>query len=263
MAWFGVKTRVIFGVSFVLLAGACGGSKSDAKSPSSSSGSSDSHSGPAEIGKPAPDLSIQTLNGKGSVSLSSLSGKIAIIDFWATWCGPCKVSLPKLDEISRKWPGKVEVVGVSVDDEQTGVADFAKSNGVTFPIGWDDGHAIANRWKVEKMPTSFIIDGSGTVRYIHASYHDDEPEQINKELIALMDEPSGGSSSVASGDSKTEDKPADKASDTSADKGGDKSAESGGGEDSSATADTAPPPEPVKKPKGKGHKKPKKKKKKK
>ena len=134
--------------------------------------------GPAEVGKAAPDLSVKTVNGKGEITRDSLAGKVAIVDFWATWCGPCKQSFPKLEELAKQNQGKVQVVGISVDDKSDGVADFAKSNGATFPIGWDDGHAIANRWKVDSMPTTYILDSSGTVRYIHAGYHDGEAETI-------------------------------------------------------------------------------------
>ncbi len=186
-----------FGVAVVLSLAAlvgCGSSSKGAKSASDGSGH-------AEVGKPAPDLSIQTLNGKGDISLDSLQGKVVVLDFWATWCGPCKASFPKLEELSKKMGDKVEVVGISVDDEKTGVLEFAKENGATFAIGWDEGHAIAGRWNVKNMPTTFIVDGSGKVRYIHAGYHDGETKEMEKELATLMDEaPSSSATRVAKND---------------------------------------------------------------
>src|SRR5690606_8582167 len=119
------------------------------------------------VGKKAPDLSIQTLNGKGTFSLGSTRGKAVIVDFWATWCQPCKQSFPKLEELSKRLGDKVEIIGISVDDEQKGVLEFAKENGATFAIAWDEGHAIASRWKVGTMPTTFIVDGAGKVRFVH------------------------------------------------------------------------------------------------
>ena len=188
-----------FGVAVVLSLAAlvgCGGSGQGAQSAADHSGNGSS--GPAEVGKPAPDLSIQTLNGKGNISLDSLQGKLVVVDFWATWCGPCKASFPKLEELSKKMGDKVEVVGISVDDEKTGVAEFAKENGATFAIGWDEGHSIAERWSVKNMPTTFILDATGNVRHIHAGYHDGETKEMEKELTALMDEgPSGSSTRVA------------------------------------------------------------------
>ena len=207
MAWFATRLSAAAGLSMVLVvASACGGGKPSAKDPSSAGSSDgDNKAGPAEVGKNAPELSVQTVNGKGQVTLDSLQGKVAIVDFWATWCGPCKQSFPKLEELAKQNSGKVQVVGISVDDKSDGVADFAKSNGATFPIGWDDGHAIANRWKVDSMPTTYILDSSGKVRFIHAGYHDGEADAIAKELATLTAEGGGSGKSkseVASSDTK-------------------------------------------------------------
>jgi peroxiredoxin len=260
MGWIGSRAGAAIVVSLILAAtSACGGGKPDVKSPGAEGASS--NAGPAEVGKPAPDLSMQTVNGKGSVTMESLKGKVAVIDFWATWCGPCKQSFPKLEELAKKYAGKVEVIGVSVDDSKDGVAEFAKEHGATFPIGWDDGHSIANRWKVGTMPTTYVVDSSGTVRYIHDGYHDGEAEKIGKELAELADEPSGGGAkskvattgSDSAGGSKS-------GSDSGSDSGdkpkdGDKVAAtgSGGGGDDGA-AEEAPPPKKGagKKPGGKG-----------
>jgi thiol-disulfide isomerase/thioredoxin len=161
--------------------------------------------GHAEVGKPAPDLAIQTLNGKGKVSLESLQGKIAVIDFWATWCGPCKQSFPKLEELSNKMGDRVQIVGISVDDDQKGILDFVKETGVNFAVGWDDGHALAGRWKVGTMPTTFILDSTGKVRFIHDGYHDGESSLMGKELVGLLDEPTSDSGTKVA----KADKPAD------------------------------------------------------
>ncbi len=224
------------GLSLVLAAGTgCGGSKQEAKSPAG--GGAASNSGPAEVGKPAPDLSIQTLNGKGKVTLESLQGKIVIVDFWATWCGPCKQSFPKLEELSKKLGNKVEIIGVSVDDSSDGVLEFAKENKATFAIGWDEGHDIANRWKVGTMPTTYILDGSGTVRFIHDGYHDGETDVMAKEVATIESD----------GPAPTKDKGEKVAANET------KPVDSGDSGDKSATADppaketAAPPPdeEPV------------------
>lgn len=202
------RARALLGVSCVVLfTAACGGSGKPANSPGSEGASSEG--GTAQLDKPAPDLSIQTMNGKGSVSLASLQGKIAIIDFWATWCGPCKKSFPALEDLAKKYSDKVVIVGISCDDSKDGVLDWAKAQGATFPIGWDEGHAIAKRWKVEKMPTTYVLDGTGTVRFVHDGYHDDESDLITRELALLTSEPppaTGGSpNAVASNDPKPAD----------------------------------------------------------
>ena len=208
MAWFRTRASAVVGFSFVVaVTSACGGSKKPPMTPTSDA---DGKVGPAEVGKNAPDLKIETVNGKGSITLESLSGKIAVVDFWATWCGPCKQSFPKLEELAKQNSGKVQVIGISVDDKSDGVADFAKANGATFPIGWDDGHTIAGRWKVDTMPTTYILDSTGKVRFIHAGYKDGEADVIAKELATLSSEPSSGGTKTAdgAGDKPAGDKPA-------------------------------------------------------
>ncbi|MBX3252459.1 MAG: TlpA family protein disulfide reductase, partial [Myxococcales bacterium] len=169
-------------VSLTALAG-CGGSEKGARSAADESGGGGG--GPAEVGKQAPDLSIQSLNNKGKISIEEKQGKVLIIDFWATWCEPCRASFPKLEELSKRLGDKAEVIAISVDDEEKGILDFARENGATFTIGWDSDHAIASRWKVEKMPTTFIVDGSGKVRFIHGGYHEGETKEMEKEIASL------------------------------------------------------------------------------
>ena len=140
------------------------------------------------IGKPAPDFSVKTANGKGNVNLASLHGKVVIVDFWATWCGPCKESFPKLQDLYTKYSGNgLELVGLSEDDENQGIAEFGQAHGnVKFPIGWDDGKAIAGKYHPPTMPTTFVVDKDGIVRYAHVGYHDSDQDEIEKELKSLM-----------------------------------------------------------------------------
>ncbi len=167
---------------------ACGGAKKHAEDPSSAAAASpgEAREGPAEVGKPAPDLSIQSLNDKGPVKLEGLGGKVVIVDFWATWCGPCRQSFPGLEALSKRHAGQVTVVGVSVNEEQDGITDFAKEMGATFPVAWDKGHAIADRWKVATMPSSYILDGTGTVRFVHAGFHEGDEVALEKEVASLL-----------------------------------------------------------------------------
>lgn len=177
--------------SMIAATSACGGTANPARGPGQGG------SGPGEVGRLAPALSIQSLNGKGAVSLTSLSGKIAIVDFWATWCEPCKKSFPKLEELAKQSGGKVAVVGISVDDTRDGVAAFAKAQGASFAIGWDENHTLARRWSVQKMPTTYILDATGTVRFMHEASRDDT-DLIAREIAQLANELSASKTEVAS-----------------------------------------------------------------
>ena len=241
-----------FGVALVMslaaLAAGCGGAEKGARSAVDEGGSG---GGPAEVGKQAPDLSIQSLNGKGPISLDAMQGKVLVVDFWATWCEPCRASFPKLEELSKRVGDKVEVVGISVDDEKKGVLEFAKENGATFAIGWDEGHTIASRWKVEKMPTTFIVDRSGKVRFIHGGYHDGETKEMEKEIASLFEDgPAGDADTrVAKNDKdqSTHDGATVKSSDSSDEAQGNTKSEPTASASSDEDEAEAPPPPPKKK----------------
>ena len=178
-----LRARAVLGFSFMLaMTSACGGPASPAHRPGAGG------SGPAEVGKLAPPLAIQSLDGKGTIALTPTPGKITVVDFFATWCAPCKKSLPKLEQMAKQSGGTVQVIAISVDDTRTGVADFAKAQGVTFPVAWDENHTLARKWSVEKMPTTYIIDGTGTVRFMHSAYQESESEVMGKELAQLTSE---------------------------------------------------------------------------
>ena len=115
-------------------------------------------------------------------------GKVTIVDFWATWCEPCKKSFPKHQELYVKYKASgLEIVAVSVDDEKNGIVDFAKTHGgAKFPVGWDDGKKIADKWKPENMPSSYIVGKDGVVKHVHRGYHDGEEQEVEKELKALF-----------------------------------------------------------------------------
>lgn len=157
---------------------------------STGTGGADSPSGSTHelIGKPAPSFSVSSANGKGKVDIASLKGKVVVVDFWATWCGPCKESFPKLQELYTKYQSNgFEIVGLSEDDENQGIAEFGQAHGsVKFPIGWDNGKSIAGQYKPPTMPTSFVVDKNGIVRFAHVGYHDNDQAEIEKELKTLL-----------------------------------------------------------------------------
>jgi cytochrome c biogenesis protein CcmG, thiol:disulfide interchange protein DsbE len=138
------------------------------------------------VGSPAPDFSAESVNGMGKFSLTGSKGKVVLVDFWATWCEPCKKSFPKLEELNVKYKGNLMIVGVSEDDEKKDIPDFGKTHGAKFPLLWDDGKSIAGKWNPENMPTSFILDKNGVVRFMHQGYHDGEELEIEKEIKSLM-----------------------------------------------------------------------------
>lgn len=176
----------LFALSLVTLA-ACGGETPDAKTPASekSSGEGGGSGNGVKEGDKAPSFSLDSMNNAGKLSIEP--GKVTIVDFWATWCEPCKKSFPKYQELYVKYKASgLEIVAISVDDEKNGIPDFAKTHGAKFPVGWDDGKKIADKWKPENMPSAYIVDKTGVVRHVHKGYHDGEEAEIEKEIKALF-----------------------------------------------------------------------------
>lgn len=133
----------------------------------------------------APGWTLKDINGK-SVKLSDFKGKILILDFWATWCGPCKTEIPAFVELQKKFGGEgVAVVGVSLDDDgPKPVAQFAKSTGITYPIVMSNPKILRDYGNIEAIPTTFIIDRGGKIVSKHVGLV--EKETFEKEITGLL-----------------------------------------------------------------------------
>ena len=166
-------------LAFVL--GACAGTSAEGGAVK---GKGDKH---ALLGAPGPGFKLDSANGAAKVDLAAWKGKVVIVDFWATWCGPCKKSFPKLQDLSTKFKASgLEIVGVSEDEDASGIADFGKTYGAKFPLVWDNGKAVGNKWNPPNMPSTFILDKQGVVRFVHMGYHDGEEVEIEKEVKSLL-----------------------------------------------------------------------------
>ena len=112
--------------------------------------------------EPASDFRIDLLSGE-ELALSDLRGKVVVLNFWATWCPPCREEMPSFESIYREYKDRdVVFVGVAVADTEERARDFVEGVGVTYPIGLDTS-GIAETYKVTAMPTTFFIDREGTI----------------------------------------------------------------------------------------------------
>lgn len=143
--------------------------------------------GGVKKGQAAPEVAGKNLNGKGKFVLSSFKDKVVFVDFWASWCGPCKEEMPILEKLRKRY-GKdgLVIVGVSVDNNAEKAAEFAKKMGVKFFIIHDEGHKIAERYKPAKMPTSFIIDKKGNIAFVHEGFQKSDAKKMEKEIRSLL-----------------------------------------------------------------------------
>jgi cytochrome c biogenesis protein CcmG/thiol:disulfide interchange protein DsbE len=138
------------------------------------------------VGRPAPEVVVDRLNGK-TLALSSLHGKVVLLDVWASWCGPCKQELPMLDAIAGRLHKRgVEVVAVSVDQERENVDKFLEARPRwNLTIAHDPKGAIADTFQPDKMPTSYVIDRAGIVRYVNSGFEPADAKEIEQHLVEL------------------------------------------------------------------------------
>ena len=121
-------------------------------------------------GSAAPDFSLPARDGT-TVKLSSLKGQVVMVNFWATWCGPCRQEMPLLGQLQTKYePLGFTLLGVNVEPDSAAAVDWLKGVAVGFPILFDRKNAVAQSFGVEGMPSSVFIDRAGNVRYVHRGY---------------------------------------------------------------------------------------------
>jgi peroxiredoxin len=152
-----------------------------------SAGAGAGDSGVAE-GQPAPAFRLPALDGGAPVALADQRGKVVYLDFWASWCAPCAVSLPLLDELSREFPAKdFQVVAVNVDHDTARARDFLARRPVGFRSASDPDGMLPERFGISTMPTSFLIDRDGVVRHVHAGFRKSDVDGLRaliRELTA-------------------------------------------------------------------------------
>jgi thiol-disulfide isomerase/thioredoxin len=134
-----------------------------------------------------PSDSVPTLDGKGKLDISKYKGKVVIVDFWASWCEPCKIELPALNALQKKYKDKLVVVGVNLDEKKADANTFLKSHPVQLTLGYDgDKQVLAKKAEIETMPTSFIVDKNGVIQVRHQGFREDDAAKIEKEIKELM-----------------------------------------------------------------------------
>ncbi|WP_046173751.1 thiol-disulfide oxidoreductase ResA [Domibacillus indicus] len=121
--------------------------------------------GTLEAGDKAPDFVLTDLNGE-THQLSDYEGKGVFLNFWGTWCEPCKKEMPHMEKLAAEYEGEVEILAVNVGESEFQVNNFAEQYGLTFPIGLDSGKEVMDTYGVDPLPTTFMIKPDGTIEQI-------------------------------------------------------------------------------------------------
>ena len=138
--------------------------------------------------QPAPDFNLKTLDGK-TLQLSALRGKVVLLDFWATWCPPCKAEIPHFKELHDQYKAKgLEIIGVALDqDGEAAVRPFAQQNQINYPLSATKAQELAQAYGgVRGIPTTFLIDKQGKIAKKYIGYQD--KQVFETEIRALLAE---------------------------------------------------------------------------
>ena len=132
--------------------------------------------------------------GLGGAVPANLQGKTVLIDFWASWCGPCKKSFPVLDELQKKYAGKGLIILAVNEDEVAAKTDqFMKDHPVSFTVMRDASQKLVEAAGVEAMPSSFLVDSKGVIRFAHTGFKEEStPKELAQEIESLLGNGAGG-----------------------------------------------------------------------
>ncbi len=142
------------------------------------------------VGDTAPEVELIQLPADGnSASLNSLRGKVVYLDFWASWCGPCRLSFPQLEAIRTELKSRgFEVFAVNVDEFKEDALNFLAELPVSYPVVYDSTGATPAQWGILGMPTGFLIDRKGLVRKTHTGYRKSDGAALREEILKLLEE---------------------------------------------------------------------------
>ncbi len=139
-------------------------------------------------GQQAPDFALKSSTGE-NLRLSEYRGDVVMINFWATWCGPCRQEMPLLDELYARYQRVgFNLLGVNIDDDSRRAMQMIDELGVSFPVLFDASKEVSKLYEVEAMPVTVLVDREGNVRHVHHGYKPGYEEKYLDEVRSLLRE---------------------------------------------------------------------------
>jgi peroxiredoxin len=136
----------------------------------------------------APDFTLRSMNGP-NLRLQEQRGRVVLVNFWATWCGPCRQEMPHLNHLYEKYRASGFVLlGVNVDEDPRNAAGVASKLGLKFPVLLDTDKKVSKLYQLATMPSTVLIDRDGRVRFVHRGYLDGYEATYDKQILDLLKE---------------------------------------------------------------------------
>ncbi len=140
------------------------------------------------VGEAAPDFALKSTAGR-NLRLKEMRGEVVLINFWATWCGPCRQELPQLNKLHEQYAkAGFTLLGINVDADAKSAAAMAARLGVTFPVLHDRDKRVSRLYGVDTMPATLIVDRSGKVRHVHRGYQPGVETKYQAQVKELLKE---------------------------------------------------------------------------
>ncbi len=139
-------------------------------------------------GQVAPDFVLRSATGE-NLRLSEYRGDVVLINFWATWCGPCRQEMPLLDDLYGRYQRVgFNLLGVNIDEDSRRAMQMVQELGVNFPVLFDENKEVSKLYEVEAMPVTILVDREGIVRHVHHGYKPGYEEKYLTEIRSLLRE---------------------------------------------------------------------------
>jgi peroxiredoxin len=136
----------------------------------------------------APDFTLKSRDGV-NIKLSELRGQVVMVNFWASWCGPCRQEMPLLQQLFDRYQSLgFSLLGVNVDEDRAAADKMLSDVPVSFPILYDDRSKVSKQYQVKAMPTTIMVDRDGRIRYLHKGYKPGYEEDYQQQIRELLRE---------------------------------------------------------------------------
>lgn len=140
------------------------------------------------VGQPAADFALRSLS-HDNIRLSEQVGEVVLLNFWATWCGPCRQEMPLLEEIYQKYRrAGLVLLSVNIDEDAAQAAEMARTLGVSYPVLMDSRHEVTKAYQIGVMPVTVLIDRAGTIRYVSEGFKPGYESRYTDKLRELLNE---------------------------------------------------------------------------
>jgi thiol-disulfide isomerase/thioredoxin len=143
-------------------------------------------------GQPAPDCPAELQEQTSGFKLENFKGKVLLVDFWATWCGPCLKSIPFFNQLhhvhNMMKNDNFQIVAINVDEDKEAAQGFMKEHPISYPVAYNSSGECPKAYEVQVMPSSYLVDKTGKIRHVHLGYRDEDQEGLKQKIDALLAE---------------------------------------------------------------------------